>query len=159
MMGEQNNRLGAWLMIATSFVFAMQDGISRHLAGSYNVYMVVMIRYWFFAAFVIVMAIRASGGVRAAARTAQPALQIGRGVLLAGEICVAVYGFTLLGLIDSLEKDARGCIKVHPGSFQTSHPKYFAAGDAVNGGAEVVNAAAEGKMAARGIDSFISNSK
>ncbi|MCB0549183.1 MAG: NAD(P)-dependent oxidoreductase [Phaeodactylibacter sp.] len=64
-----------------------------------------------------------------------------------------------LGLIDSLEKDARGCIKVHPGSFQTSHPKYFAAGDAVNGGAEVVNAAAEGKMAARGIDSFISNSK
>lgn len=64
-----------------------------------------------------------------------------------------------LNLIDSLEKDGRGCIKVNPQSFQTSRPKYFAAGDAVNGGAEVVNAAAEGKMAARGIDKYVSSSK
>ncbi|MEM6479992.1 MAG: EamA/RhaT family transporter, partial [Pseudomonadota bacterium] len=34
-------------MVATTFVFAMQDGISRHLASEYNVFMVVMIRYWF----------------------------------------------------------------------------------------------------------------
>ncbi|MFV0513466.1 MAG: DMT family transporter [Jhaorihella sp.] len=100
---QQNNiPAGIALMIAATVVFALQDGISRHLAGTYNTWMVVMIRYWFFAAFVIAMAVRASGGVRAAARTAQPALQIARGVLLAGEICVAVYGFTLLGLIDSL---------------------------------------------------------
>ncbi len=64
-----------------------------------------------------------------------------------------------LNLIDSLEKDERGCIKANPQSFQTSRPKYFAAGDAVNGGAEVVNAAAEGKMAARGIDKYVSSSK
>jgi sugar phosphate permease len=32
---EQTNlRLGVILMIATTFVFAMQDGISRYLAGS-----------------------------------------------------------------------------------------------------------------------------
>ena len=37
-MTEQNTRLGIWLMIATTFVFAVQDGISRHLAGEYNVY-------------------------------------------------------------------------------------------------------------------------
>ena len=48
-MSEQNNRLGAWLMIATSFVFAFQDGISRHLAGEYNAMMVVMIPAMLFA--------------------------------------------------------------------------------------------------------------
>ena len=36
-MTEQNTRLGIYLMIATTFVFAVQDGISRHLAGEYNV--------------------------------------------------------------------------------------------------------------------------
>jgi hypothetical protein len=41
---EQNNRLGIWLMIATTFVFAAQDGISRHLAADYPVLMIVMIR-------------------------------------------------------------------------------------------------------------------
>ena len=46
-----NTQLGIALMIATSIVFAGQDGISRHLAAEYNVYMIVMIRYWFFCDF------------------------------------------------------------------------------------------------------------
>ncbi|MFC3612162.1 DMT family transporter [Lutimaribacter marinistellae] len=102
-MSQQNNiPAGIGLMIAATIVFALQDGISRHLAGTYNTYMVVMIRYWFFSAFVIALAARAPGGIRAAARTQQPGLQIFRGVLLVAEICVAVYGFTVLGLIESL---------------------------------------------------------
>jgi len=101
-MSADNARLGIPLMIAASFVFAMQDGISRHLAGEYNVLMVVMIRYWFFAAFVIAVASRRAGGVRAAAATRQPVLQIFRGLLLAFEICVMVGAFVLLGLVDSL---------------------------------------------------------
>ncbi len=100
-MDQTNTRLGILLMIATTFVFAAQDGISRHLAGEYNVLMVVMIRYWFFAAFVTAIAARKSGGIRAAARTRQPILQIFRGLLLATEICVMIYAFTLLGLIES----------------------------------------------------------
>jgi drug/metabolite transporter (DMT)-like permease len=100
-MTEQNNRLGAWLMIATSFVFAMQDGISRHLAGEYNVYMVVMIRYWFFASFVMVLAARKPGGIRAAIHSRFPLIQITRGVLLAAEVCVMVTAFTILGLVES----------------------------------------------------------
>lgn len=100
-MSEQNNRLGAWLMIATSFVFAFQDGISRHLAGEYNVYMVVMIRYWFFAAFVMALAARNSGGIRTATRARFPLIQILRGVLLAAEVCVMVTAFTILGLVES----------------------------------------------------------
>ncbi|ABD53058.1 DMT family transporter [Jannaschia sp. CCS1] len=96
-----NPRLGIYLMIATTFVFAMQDGISRHLAGEYNIFMVVMIRYWFFAAFVITIASRQAGGVRAAAKTEQPVLQAFRGVLLAAEICVMVGAFVLLGLVEA----------------------------------------------------------
>ncbi len=100
-MSEQDTRLGILLMIATTFVFAMQDGISRHLASEYNVFMVVMIRYWFFAAFVIAIARRQAGSIRAAAATDQPLLQIGRGLLLAAEICVMVLAFVVLGLVES----------------------------------------------------------
>ena len=100
-MSAQSNRLGILLMIATTFVFAVQDGISRHLAETYNTFMVVMIRYWFFAAFACAIALRHSGGIRGMAATQQLGLQVFRGLLLAAEICVAVYGFTLLGLVES----------------------------------------------------------
>ena len=100
-MAEQNQRAGILLMVATTFVFALQDGISRHLASEYNVFMVVMIRYWFFAAFVVAVAARRAGGLRAAAATSIPWLQAFRGVLLVAEICVMVLGFTYLGLIES----------------------------------------------------------
>jgi len=98
---EQNTRKGILLMIATTLVFAMQDGISRHLADEYNVLMVVMIRYWFFAAFVVMFAARKPGGIRAVAATKQPRLQVFRGALLAIEICVMVAAFVLLGLVES----------------------------------------------------------
>ena len=88
-------------MVAATAVFAVQDGVSRHLASEYNVMMVVMIRYWFFAAFVLALAARAPGGLRATARTTRPVLQAARGLLLAGEICVMVTAFTLLGLVES----------------------------------------------------------
>ena len=100
-MTQNNAPLGIALMIAATFVFAMQDGISQHLAREYNVMMIVMVRYWFFAAFVIAVASRATGGLRQAVRTDQPKLQIFRGVLLAAEICIAIQGFVYLGLIES----------------------------------------------------------
>ena len=100
-MTDQNTRLGILLMIGTTFVFAMQDGLSRHLAGAYNVQMVVMVRYWFFAAFVIFVGARKAGGIRAAAATKQPVLQAFRGLLLAFEICVMIAAFVLLGLVES----------------------------------------------------------
>jgi len=100
-MTEQNTKFGIWLMVLTTFVFALQDGISRHLSDSYNVYMVVMIRYWFFAAFVMAIAGRQAGGLRAAAATTQPWLQIFRGVLLVAEIWVMITAFVLLGLTES----------------------------------------------------------
>ncbi|MEM9212284.1 MAG: DMT family transporter [Pseudomonadota bacterium] len=99
---KTDNRLGIILMIAASFVFAVQDGISRHLAAEYNVILIVMFRYWFFAAFVCWLAHRQSGNIRAVARTDQPILQITRGVLLIAEICVMVTAFVYLGLVESL---------------------------------------------------------
>ncbi|RMG29909.1 MAG: hypothetical protein D6730_03215 [Bacteroidetes bacterium] len=56
----------------------------------------------------------------------------------------------LLQLIEGLELDAKGRICVNE-RFQTGNARYFAAGDAVNGGVEVVNAVAEARRAARGI--------
>ena len=101
MTKPDNLRAAVLLMLLTTFVFALQDGISRHLAGSYNVIMVIMIRYWFFAAFVVAVAARKAGGIRSAAATKQPVLQAFRGFLLATEVCVMVAGFTLLGLVES----------------------------------------------------------
>jgi len=100
-MSQNNTRLGILLMIATTLVFAAQDGISRHLAGEYNVMMVVMIRYWFFAAFAIAYAARQKKGFRATIRTRQLAVQIFRGFLLAAEILVAVLAFIYLGLVEA----------------------------------------------------------
>lgn len=97
----QNTALGIWLMIATAAIFALQDGISRHLAAEYNVTMVVMIRFWVFALFVVALAARAPGGLRAATRSATPWTQALRGVLLVTEVCVMVIAFVKLGLIAS----------------------------------------------------------
>jgi len=82
-------------------VFVVQVAISRHVAGEDNGLMVVMIRFWFFAAFVIAIASRSAGGIAAAAHTRQPVLQAFRGALLALEICVMVGAFTILGLVES----------------------------------------------------------
>ena len=101
MATQQNTRLGIWLMIATCAVFAVQDALSRHLAESHSVFMVVMVRFWFFAAFAIALALRSPGGLRAAVRAQFPLLQATRGVLLVAEICVIVVGFVKLGLIET----------------------------------------------------------
>jgi dihydropyrimidine dehydrogenase (NAD+) subunit PreT len=46
---------------------------------------------------------------------------------------------------------AGGAVVVDPATGQTTNPRYFAGGDCVNGGREVVDAVAEGKRAAAGI--------
>jgi drug/metabolite transporter (DMT)-like permease len=97
----QDNRLGIWLMVATVFCYTVQDGLTRYLAGEYNVLMVVMIRYWFFAAFVLVLAARRAGGIGAALRTCQPGVHALRALFHTSEICLIVAGFVLIGLINT----------------------------------------------------------
>jgi glutamate synthase (NADPH/NADH) small chain len=50
-----------------------------------------------------------------------------------------------------VELDARGRVKVDPASHRTGNARVWSGGDCVNGGKEVVNAAAEAKVAVRDI--------
>lgn len=59
-----------------------------------------------------------------------------------------------LSLISELEIDEKGRIKTDEYG-RSGNSKYFAGGDIVNGGAEVVNAVQEGKVAAQGIHNFL----
>ena len=96
---QDNPRLGIMLMIATTVVFAAQDGLSRYLAESCNVITVVTIRYIFFMCFVLAFSAKQQGGIRAIASTDQLLLQIGRGLVLVAQICVAIFSFTTVGLV------------------------------------------------------------
>jgi glutamate synthase (NADPH/NADH) small chain len=59
----------------------------------------------------------------------------------------------LLKDVSGIQLRPNGTIQVND-SRQTGNPKYFAGGDCVNGGKEVVDAVAEGMAAARGIDAW-----
>ena len=59
-----------------------------------------------------------------------------------------------LAWIDGLEVE-QGGIVIDPVTGATTAPRYFAAGDACNGGATVVEAVREAKLAARGVHEFL----
>ncbi|WP_417586720.1 DMT family transporter [Pararhodobacter oceanensis] len=101
MSSKSNPKAGVWLMLAAMFVFAVTDALSRYMASEYNVFMVIMVRYWFFAVFVIALASRSAGGVMKAARSKIPLIQGFRSVLIAVEVLVMVAAFTILGLVES----------------------------------------------------------
>ena len=100
-MSEQNTRRGLLLMVLTTVIFSSQDGITKHLTGNYPVAMVVMLRFWFFGAAAVVIAVRRAGGIRAAVATRHPALQTFRGMLVVVQICLSGYAFATLGLIQT----------------------------------------------------------
>ncbi|HEY2747557.1 MAG TPA: FAD-dependent oxidoreductase, partial [Polyangia bacterium] len=85
----------------------------------------------------------------------------GEVVTLACDMVIAATGqekhLELLERLPSVKLD-RGRVVVDERTMQTSNPRYFAGGDCVSGGQEVVNAVAEGKRAAAGIASFIERS-
>ena len=94
-------RFGIILMILATLSFALQDGLSRFLAGNYNVYMIVMIRYWFLFILVVFVASRSQKGLLKTVSTNFLLLQILRGILLAFEIIVSVHAFVYIGLINT----------------------------------------------------------
>jgi glutamate synthase (NADPH/NADH) small chain len=87
----------------------------------------------------------------------------GTGELLDVDLALLSMGFTQpvhSGLLDTLgvEYDQRGNVKVDEYK-QTSVKKIFAAGDSEKGASLVVHAIEAGKVAARGIDAFLAESK
>ena len=71
-MSAQKTRAGLLVMLLTTLIFSSQDGITKHLIGSYPVAMVVMLRFWFFGAAACLIASRRAGGMRAAIATQHP---------------------------------------------------------------------------------------
>ncbi len=89
------------LMVGAMFVFGTQDALSRYLAETYSVLGVLLIRYWFFAGFVVVRGFRAPGGIRQVMRSQRPFLQSLRGVMLVAQVWMMVKSFTLIGLVEA----------------------------------------------------------
>jgi len=79
-------------------IFAAQDGFSKLLGERYPAIMITMIRFWAFAAFVIILAASSPSGLRGAFVTKRPVLQTLRGVLLVTEIIIVIAAFTTAGL-------------------------------------------------------------
>jgi glutamate synthase (NADPH/NADH) small chain len=61
----------------------------------------------------------------------------------------------ILRAVPGIEIRPNGTVAVDK-SHQTGNRKYFAGGDCVNGGKEVVDAVADGMAAARGMDAWLS---
>lgn len=93
---SKNTPRGVAFVLATTVIFAAQDGLSKALAAEHSPIFVTMWRYWFFGA--VCAALLWRTGFREGLRSGQPALQVFRGVLLALEICMAILSFHLLGL-------------------------------------------------------------
>ncbi len=79
-------------------IFAVQDGISKHLGQYYPPVFVVMVRYWAFAVFAVILAARSRDGLKATMQSKRLWLQISRGVLLAAQIVLSIFSFKLVGL-------------------------------------------------------------
>lgn len=60
-----------------------------------------------------------------------------------------------LGQIPEVKLDEKGRVLVNLDTMQTTNPRIFAGGDAVNGGREAVDAAQTGKLAAQGIHFYL----
>ncbi|PPJ45480.1 EamA/RhaT family transporter [Rhizobium sp. KAs_5_22] len=93
--------LGYAFAIIAFTIFSVQDAVSKHLGMAYPPVLVAMFRYWAFAIFAILFAMRARGGLRAAVATKRPVLQIARGLLLAVQIPIAITAFAKVGLAQS----------------------------------------------------------
>ncbi|HXW18227.1 MAG TPA: NAD(P)-dependent oxidoreductase [Candidatus Acidoferrales bacterium] len=97
-----------------------------------------------------------AGGAAGKSRTPEPIP--GTNFLIAADMVVRAIGqkpvTEFLRAVEGIELKKGGTIAVS-NAYQTGNPKYFAAGDCVNGGREVVDAVAEGMAAARGIDAWL----
>lgn len=90
--------VGYLYALAAFTIFAAQDGISKHLGSAYPPVFVAMVRYWAFAVFVVVLALRANGGIRQTVSTSRFWLQASRGVILAVQIVLSIISFSIVGL-------------------------------------------------------------
>lgn len=105
-------RTGYAFTLLAIVIFSLQDAISKHLGSAYPPVFIAMLRFWAFGAFAMVLGARSPGGLRAAAATKRPVLQIMRGAILAFQVVVTITAFTTVGLARSQAILAAGPIFV-----------------------------------------------
>ena len=98
---EDRTGLAIVIMCGVSLIFAVQDGLSRQLGSQYAPTFVVMLRYWFFAIFVLALVSRQPGGLKRAIHSRHPWLQIARALLLVGEVVIMILAYVRLGLVET----------------------------------------------------------
>ena len=95
-----NAQKGIRFMIVAMVCFAVQDGLSRHLAENYNVITTVAIRYAFFIVFVLFYGHFVIGSVKKMASTKNVPLQVIRGLILALMSSLAIMSSVRNGLVN-----------------------------------------------------------
>jgi drug/metabolite transporter (DMT)-like permease len=83
--GTDNIALGITLSVVVVLVFGIQDATAKVLAQTHSPFQVIMIRYWAFAAFSLVVALR-QAPARALLCSTAPVRQVLRGALLIADI-------------------------------------------------------------------------
>lgn len=86
------------LVLATLF-FAVQDAISKHAVQTVPVAQILVIRFFFFALFATVYAMRRTS-FRLALRSQVPGLQLLRGVIIVTEIGLIAYAIGYIGIAE-----------------------------------------------------------
>ena len=84
-------------MVMATFIFAVQDAITKTLTTEVPVAQIVFVRFTAFAAMALLIASR-EVGLKAAIKSAVPSLQLLRCVLMCAEIALFAYALRYLGI-------------------------------------------------------------
>ncbi len=98
-MVEDRPLLGIGLLLIATVVFAWQDVFTKQLAGAVSVTQIMLVRFVAFALFALIYTHRRCG-IRVAAKSAMPKMQVSRCVIMATEIGLFAYAVQFLGIAE-----------------------------------------------------------
>ena len=93
-------QLGIALIVSAMFIFAVQDGITKHLATTYVAPQILWIRFSFFVLFALVYSMRTKP-LRACLSSNAPVLQIIRSFVIVAEIGIFILAVRHLPLAET----------------------------------------------------------
>ena len=96
-----DNIKGISFIIFAVMCFSIMNGVTKHLAETYNVVTLNMFRYWFFALMIVLINSNNKTAIVKITGSKKKYIQIFRGSLLAIQMCFAHYCFLELGLIET----------------------------------------------------------
>ncbi|MGB5705295.1 MAG: DMT family transporter [Arenicellales bacterium] len=96
---KDNTLKGIVILVIATFFFAAQDALTKRLTQTLSVFEIVCIRFFIFSLFALVFAHKRIG-IWQGLKSANPGLQIIRGLLISSEIAVFAYAIRFLGLAE-----------------------------------------------------------